>query len=199
MWNESQSLIMEAFNGNGSFGFAADRRSLVPEPRARRVLRHQRQRARHVVHQREVRRPDHARSRPALDRHDPERLRAPRHRLADAAWPPHSIAAAVPEHRQPAPGGEHDVHAVEHAGDDPAAFRQRARARRVRQLSQADGLDRVRLRELRRMGTLPDHRQRDARSTAARPSTGTHRGRTTLSKAFQGRAASATCWPRATT
>ena len=46
MWNESQSLIMEAFNGNGTVRLGADGRSLVPEPGAGGVLRHQRQRAR---------------------------------------------------------------------------------------------------------------------------------------------------------
>ena len=199
MWNESQSLILEAFNGNGTFGslLTADHSFLNQELAAFYGINASGLGT--LVHQREVRRADDARPRPAGDGHDPERLRAPRHGLADAAWSPHSIAAAVPEHRQPAAGPEHDVHALEHAGDDPAALHQRARARHLRQLPQADGLDRVRVRELRRLGALPDHRQRvpdgRQRDDLRRPG-GAGRRRHT---AFRGRAAWPTCWPRATT
>ena len=61
-------------------------------------------------------------------------------------------------------------------GDDARSLHQRARARAVRRLPQADGLDRLRLRELRRLGALPHHRQRPADRRHARRSTGDPEG-----------------------
>ena len=49
-----------------------------------------------------------------------------------------------------------------HRGDDPRSLHQGARAAQLHRLPQADGLDRLRLRELRRLGALPHHRQRPA-------------------------------------
>ncbi len=121
MQTESQDLIMEAFNGSGTFGsvLTADH-SFLNKDLATFYGISTDQRPRHLVHQREVRRADHPRSGPAGDRDDPERLRAPQHRLAHPARPHGSLADALPGHHAAAAGAEHDLHAVDHAPRRPA-------------------------------------------------------------------------------
>ena len=131
MQTESQDLIMEAFNGSGTFGsvLTADHSFLnkdlatfygFPTSVTNGLGT--------VVHQRQVRLGDHPRSGAPGDRDDPERLRAPQHRLAHPARPHDSLADALPGHHAAAAGARHDVHAVDDRRDDPRSLHQRARA-----------------------------------------------------------------------
>ena len=131
MAQETQSLLLEAFNSGGSLGSAltADHTFLNSElatfyglPTTGLTT---------AFKSVSLAGSTRSRSGPARERFDPERLRAARHVVAHAARPHGALAHAVPG-RQPAaaePG--HDLPSVDDAGDDAPALREQPLERRL--------------------------------------------------------------------